>query len=92
VHLHDATKWIHRKAKQHLICKFKRFIYGLKQASRFWNIHFDKAIKSDSFDQCPNEPYMYKKCNESVVVFLLLYVDGILLIGNDVGILSSVKV
>ena len=35
---------------------------------------------------------MYKKCVGSVVVFLVLYVDDILLIGNDVGILSSVKV
>ena len=35
---------------------------------------------------------MYKKCNKNVVVFLVLYVDDILLIGNDVGVLSSVKV
>ena len=35
---------------------------------------------------------MYKKFDGSVVVFLVLYVDDILLIGNDVGILSSVKV
>ena len=30
-------------------------------------------------------------CNGSVVVFLVLYVDNILLIGNDVCVLSSVK-
>ena len=35
---------------------------------------------------------MYRKCDGSVVVFLVLYVDDILLIGNDVGVLSSVKV
>ena len=35
---------------------------------------------------------MYKKCNGSVVVFLVLYVDDILLIGNDVGVLSSVRI
>ena len=34
---------------------------------------------------------MYKKCDGSVVVFLMLYVDDILLIGNDVGALSLVK-
>jgi len=36
--------------------------------------------------------FVYKKCNESVVVFLVLYVDDILLIGNVVGVLASVKV
>ena len=35
---------------------------------------------------------MYKKFDGSVVVFSVLYVDDILLIGNDVGVLSSVKV
>ena len=35
---------------------------------------------------------MYKKCSGNVVVFLVLYVDDILLIENDVGVLSSVKV
>ena len=35
---------------------------------------------------------MYKRSSGHVVVFLILYVDDILLIGNDVGTLSSVKV
>ena len=35
---------------------------------------------------------MYKRCSDNVVVFLILYIDNILLIRNDVGTLSSVKV
>ena len=35
---------------------------------------------------------MYKKRSENMVVFMVLYVDDILVIGNDVGALSSVKV
>ena len=80
------------KGQEHKLCKLKRSIYGLKPASRSWNICFDQAIKSYGFDQCPDEPRVYKKCNGSVVVFLVLYVDDILLIGNDVGVLSSVRV
>ena len=75
-----------------MLYKLKRSIYGLKQASRSWNTRFDQAIKSYGFDQCPDESYVYKKCDGSMVVFLVLYVDDILLIGNDVGVLSSVKV
>lgn len=33
------------------VCKLHRSIYGLKQASRSWNIRFDQAIKSLGFDQ-----------------------------------------
>ena len=35
---------------------------------------------------------MYKKVQGSVVVFMILYADDILLIGNDVRLLSSVKI
>ena len=35
---------------------------------------------------------MYKKVSGSVVVFLVLYVDDILLIGNDVLVLQSIKI
>ena len=80
------------KGQEHLLCKLKRSIHGLKQASTSWNTCFDQAIKSYGVDQCPDESCVYKKCDGSVVVFLVLYVDDILLIGNDVGVLSSVKV
>ncbi len=33
------------------VCKLERSIYGLKQASRSWNIRFDQAIKSFGFEQ-----------------------------------------
>ena len=49
-------------------------------------------VKSFRFIQCPDEPCVYKRRSENVVVFLKLYVDDILLIRNDVGTLSSVKV
>ena len=35
---------------------------------------------------------MYKKVSGSVVVFLVLYVDDILLIGDDVSVLQYVKI
>ena len=38
------------KNQEDMICKLKRSIYGLKQASRSWNIKFDQAIKSFGFE------------------------------------------
>ena len=38
-----------------------------------------------------DEPCVYKKVSGSTITFLVLYVDDIL-IGNDVGAMSSIKV
>ena len=66
-------------------------IYWLKQASRPWNIKFDQAIKTFDFDKSPNELCVYKRFQGIAVIFLVLYVDDILLIKNDVEVLSDVK-
>ncbi|KAA0034955.1 gag/pol protein [Cucumis melo var. makuwa] len=79
------------QGQEQKVCKLNRSIYGLKQASRSWNIRFDTAIKSYGFDQNVDEPCVYKKINKGKVAFLVLYVDDILLIGNDVGYLTDIK-
>ena len=73
------------------VCKLKRSTYGLKQASRSWNIRFDESIKEFGFTKNDDEPCVYHKFNGSVVVFLALYVDDILLIGNNISSLQQVK-
>ena len=73
------------------VCKLKRSIYGLKQASRSWNIHFDETVKEFGFIKNVDEPCVYKKTSGRTIVFLILYVDDILLIGNDIPMLQSVK-
>jgi hypothetical protein len=72
-------------------CKLRRSIYGLKQASRQWYIKFHKVNTSYGFvenfvDQC-----IYLKVSGSKVIFLVLYVDDILLASNDLGLLHDTK-
>ncbi|KAK8640461.1 hypothetical protein V6N13_008214 [Hibiscus sabdariffa] len=73
------------------VCKLQRFIYGLKQASRSWNLRFNEAIQEFGFIRNEDEPCVYKKLSGSIVSFLILYVDDILIIGNDIPTLQSIK-
>src|SRR3954462_5612132 len=66
-------------------------IYGLKQASRSSNIRFYEVVKEFSFIKNEQKPCVYMKESGRALVFLILYVDDILLIGNDIPMLGSVK-
>ncbi|KAK8980508.1 hypothetical protein V6N11_081975 [Hibiscus sabdariffa] len=73
------------------VCKLQRSIYGLKQASRSWNLRFNDAIKEFGLIRNEDEPCVYKKVSGSIISFLILYVDDILIIGNDIPTLQSIK-
>ncbi|KAK8597315.1 hypothetical protein V6N13_001938 [Hibiscus sabdariffa] len=73
------------------VCKLQRSIYGLKQASRSWNLRFNEATQEFGFIRNEDEPCVYKKFSGSIVSFLILYVDDILIIGNDKPTLQSIK-
>jgi hypothetical protein len=73
------------------VCKLQKSIYGLKQASWSWNLCFDEVVKGFGFIQSEEEPCVYEKASESFVVFLILYVDDILLVGNDIPMLEAAE-
>ena len=49
-------------------------------------------IKIFGFIKNEEEPCVFKKVSGRAIIFLVLYVDDILLIGNDISMLTSVKV
>ncbi|KAL8118599.1 hypothetical protein AgCh_016205 [Apium graveolens] len=59
------------KGNEHLVCKLLGTIYGLRQASRRWNIRFDETIKEFGFIKNIDEPCVYKKVSGSAVTFLV---------------------
>jgi hypothetical protein len=71
--------------------QLQKSIYGLKQAFQSWNLCFDEVIKGFGFIKNMKEPCVYKKVSGSAVVFLVLYVDDILLIRNDILMMEVVK-
>ncbi len=58
---------------------------------RSWTLRFDEAIKDFGYVKNPEESCVYKKVSGSKITFLVLYVDDILLIGNDIPSLESTK-
>ncbi|KAJ1697163.1 hypothetical protein LUZ63_005675 [Rhynchospora breviuscula] len=63
------------KGEEHKVCKLRRFIYGLKQASRQWNLKFHQAVSSNGFEVMKEDHCVYVKWSKNGFLILTLYVD-----------------
>ena len=77
--------------KERMGCRLKKSIYGLKQASRQWYLKFDETIRKFEFKENDEDNCIYAKFKSEKFIFLILYVDDILLASSDVGLLLEIK-
>jgi hypothetical protein len=71
------------KGKEQHVLKLSKSLYGLKQAPRAWNIKLDKSLRKLDFIKCPSEPAVYKREARKATIILGVYVDDLLVTGND---------
>ena len=87
----DQPEGFSMEGKSQMVCKLKKSIYGLKQASRQWYIKFNTIITSFGFKENTVDRCIYQKISGSKFIFLVLYVDDILLAVNDLSIMHETK-
>lgn len=66
------------KQGESLVCKLKKSIYGLKHASRQWNMKLTKASITSGYKHNKLDYSLFTKIEEDDIVILLVYVDDIL--------------
>ena len=77
--------------KDHMVCKLQKSIYGLKKASRQWYLKFNEVVTANGFKENIVDQCIYMKVSGSKYIFLVLYVDNILLAANDTNLLIETK-
>ncbi|CAL8138183.1 unnamed protein product [Prunus armeniaca] len=80
-----------KEGKKHMVCKLGKTIYGLKQASRRWYFKFHQTVSTYGFEENIADQCIYLKKCVSRFIFLVLYVDDILLATNDHNLLKDTK-
>jgi ATP-binding cassette subfamily B (MDR/TAP) protein 1 len=77
---------------EHLICRLWNNLYGLKQAPRQWYKKFEDFIQSIGFLWSDEEHCLYSKDALDVSpIFLILYVDDMLLSGRHIRELVEIQ-
>eukprot|EP00253_Pinus_taeda_P030783 PITA_30783 len=71
------------KGKKELVCKLNNSLYGLKQSPRMWYHKFDTFIQGLGFTRSKADHCVYLKLIGDHDIYLVLYVDDMLLVGNE---------
>jgi len=71
------------KGKIELVCRIKMSMYGLEPSLRMWYYKFDTFIWGLGFTRIKLYHCMYFKLLGEFFIYLVLYVDDMLLIGNN---------
>jgi hypothetical protein len=79
------------KGKKELVCKLKKSLYGLKQSPRMWYKKFDTYMLGLGFTRSKEDHCVYFKLIGDHLIYSVLYVDDMLLIGNNKEIIEDVK-
>ena len=66
------------------VCRLKKSLYGLKQTPRAWFDRFRRAICDMGYTQCNGDHTVFYKHRGSYITILAVYVDDIVIIGDDV--------
>ena len=79
VYMHQPEVFV-SKGQEHLVCKLKRSLYGLKQSPRCWNSTLDEFLKQLGFVQSTGDPCIYVQDGGELMVGV--YVDDIVIGGR----------
>lgn len=80
------------KGEEDKVCLLKKSLYELKQFSRQWYRRFDTFIVKNGFQRCDYDNCVYnKKVGDEVFIYLLLYVDDMLIACKSATEIEVVK-
>ncbi|KAL2227396.1 UNVERIFIED_CONTAM: Retrovirus-related Pol polyprotein from transposon TNT 1-94 [Sesamum indicum] len=78
-------------SKSDYVCLLKKSLYGLKQSPRQWNKKFDEFMLSLNFTRSQYDHCLYFKHVHDSPIFLVLYVDDMLIASPSVHLISTLQ-
>ncbi|RDX77546.1 Isoflavone 2'-hydroxylase, partial [Mucuna pruriens] len=73
------------------VCKLKKSLYGLKQASRQWFAEFSSSLLSQGHSQSSSGHSLFLKHSNNSFTALFVYVDDLILAGDNITEINAIR-
>jgi hypothetical protein len=73
------------------VCLLKKAIYGLKQASRAWNLQFHGVLVDLGFTCTHSDAGVYHRHDDGGTLIIILYVNDITILGDNLKNVDKLK-
>lgn len=79
------------EGQEEKVLRLSKALYGLRQAPRAWNAKLDQTLRALGFDNSDIEPAVYARGQGSTRLLVGVYVDDLIVTGNDNGEIAHFK-
>jgi len=76
-------------SNKQLVCKLNKAIYGLKQTPRSWFDKLRTTLLNNKFKSSKCDPSLFVYSKSTTVIYMLVYVDDIIVTGNNSTFIKS---
>ena len=80
-----------QRGQEHLVCKLRKSLYGLKQASRAWYQKIDATLLDLNFERSIADHSLYFAQDGPHVMLVLVYVDDLIILSSNMESLATLK-
>lgn len=80
-----------RRQRENKVCKLLKSLYGLKQASRQWNLELTTALFAAGFTQSAHDYSLFTMKKAEDIVLVLVYVDDLLITRSSAELITVTK-
>lgn len=77
--------------QSNVVCKLNKSLYALRQAPCAWFDKLASTLLSFGFVNACSDSFLFIRCSDTSTMYILVYVDDIIITGSDSATIASIK-
>jgi len=91
IYMEQPPGFVAQAESSGLVCHLRKSLYGLKQSPRDWFGKFSSVVQQFGMTRSEADHLVFYRRSKAGSIYLVVYVDDIVLIGNDNHSISQIK-